>query len=156
MKTYKYKFTIVQTLLIVAGLLLSAAGFAVNLVMFIRDKNKTLYPIIQYSLMFFVTVVAFALLGSILTFSAYVIDGKVFKTRFGFIVSKYDGEKIASVTLNRKNKKLTLTFKNGEFMVVVVKQDWYEDFISALLDANPEIEYNIVSLENDVDEEKKK
>ncbi len=160
MKTFKYKFTVVQTVLIIAGIILSAAGFTLNLVMCIRDGVKNaaqpVYPIIQYTLMFFVTVVAFALLLSILLFSAYVIDGKTFKTRFGFIVSKYDCEKITTVTLDRRTKKLTVAFKSGEFMVIVVKQDWYEDFIAALLETNPAIEYNIVSLENDIDEDKKK
>lgn len=160
MKTFKYKFTVIQTVLIVAGIILSAAGFVLNLVMCIKngikDAAQPVYPIIQYTLMFFVTTVAFALLTSILLFSAYVVDGKTFRTRFGFIISKYDCEKIETVTLDRKTKKLTVTFKSGEFMVIVVKQDWYEDFIAALLKANPAIEYNIISLENDVDEDKKK
>lgn len=136
----------------ILGMVLCVVGFGVNLYYCVTNGAKhaadPVYPIMQYVLMFFVTVVLFVLLLSILVRSSYVIDGKFFKTRFGFIVSKYDVEKIENITLDRKTEKLTVTFKSGEFMVIVVKQDWYEEFITALLLANPKIEYTINSLEN--------
>lgn len=160
MKTFKYKFTPLLKVLMVLGMILCVAGFAVNLVFCIKDGVSSaanpVYPALQYALMFFVTVVAFALLLSIMIFSAYIVDGKYFKTRFGFVTSKYDVEKIAGITLDRKTDKLTVTFTNQEFMVIVVKQDWYEDFVQALLAANPRIEYVINSLENDGKDGQKK
>ena len=141
------------------GIALSVAGFAVNLVMCIlngtAEAADPVYPILQYSLMFFATVVLFAILVSVLVNSAYVIDGKKFKTKFGFIVSKYDVDDIETAVLDRKTDKLSVTFKNGNYIVIVVKQDWYEDFITALLEANPKIEYTINSLENKPEDEKK-
>lgn len=152
MKTFKYKFTRLLKALMILGMVLCVVGFGVNLYYCVTNGAKhaadPVYPIMQYVLMFFVTVVLFVLLLSILVRSSYVIDGKFFKTRFGFIVSKYDVEKIENITLDRKTEKLTVTFKSGEFMVIVVKQDWYEEFITALLLANPKIEYTINSLEN--------
>jgi len=141
------------------GIALSVAGFIVNLVMCIINgvssaANPT-YPILQYSLMFFATVALFAILLSVLINSAYVIDGKKFKTQFGFIISKYNVEDIETVTLDRKTDKLAVTFTNGNYIVIVVKQDWYDDFISALLAANPKIEYSINSLENKPEDENK-
>lgn len=137
----------------VLGMVLCGVGFGVNLYYCItngaRHAADPVYPIMQYVLMFFVTVVLFALLLGIMLFSAYIIDGKYFKTRFGFITSKYDVEKIDAVTLDRKTDKLTVTFKSGEFIVVVVRQEWYDEFITALLLANPKIEYSVISLEND-------
>ncbi len=152
MKIFKYKFTRLLKALMIVGLILCVVGFGVNLYYCLSNGVKhaadPVYPIMQYVLMFFVTVVLFALLLSILVRSAYVIDGKVFKTRFGFIVSKYDVEKIEIITLDRKTNKLTVTFTSGEFMVIVVKQDWYEEFVTALLLSNPKIKYDIISLEN--------
>ena len=152
MKTFKYKFTRLLKALMIVGMVLCVVGFGVNLYYCVTNGAKhgadPVYPVMQYVLMFFVTVVLFVLLLSILVRSAYVIDGKFFKTRFGFIVSKYDVEKIDSITLDRKTVKLTVTFKSGEFMVIVVKQDWYEEFVTALLLANPKIKYDINSLDN--------
>lgn len=156
MKIFKYKFSKLLKALMILGLVLCAVGFGVNLYYCIaygvRNAADPVYPVMQYVLMFFVTIVLFTLLLSIMVRSAYVIDGKTFKTRFGFIVSKYDVEKIDNITLDRKTNKLTVTFTSGEFMVIVVKQEWYEEFITELLLANPKIEYTINSLDNsDVD-----
>lgn len=160
MKTFKYKFTPLMKTLIILGLVMCAAGFAVNLAFCIKNGISSapdpVYPILQYSIMFFVTVLLFALLLSTLLFSAYIVDGKTFKTRFGFITSKYDVEKMTTVTLDRKTNKLTVEFDNGQFIVIVVKQEWYNDFIEAVLAANPKIEYTIVSIENDGSDKKDK
>ncbi len=160
MKKFRYKFSKLMTGLIYAGIVLSVAGFAVNLYYCIANGIKQaadpVYPILQYTLMFLVTVALFALLISILTSSFYIVDGKTFKTKFGFIVSKYDVQNIDSVVDDKKTGKLTVTFENGEYMVIVVKQEWYNDFIEALLAANRKIEYSIISLDkDDVDKDKK-
>ena len=139
---------------------LCAVGFGVNLYYCIKNgvkhANDPVYPIMQYVLMFFVTVTLFVLLLSILIFSAYIVDEKYFKTKFGFITSKYEIEKIADVTLDRKTNKLTVTFTDGQFIIIVVKKEWYDEFVSALLKVNPSIKYDVISLEsNDVDSDKK-
>lgn len=152
MKTYKYKFTKLMKALIIVGILLSVAGFSVNLIYLIKngvDKAADpVYPILQYSIMFAVTVTLFVILVSILFNSCYVVDGKYFKTKFGFITSKYDVEKITAVTLDKKTDKLTVAFDSGEFIVVVVKQEWYEAFIDEILKVNPAIEYSVISLDS--------
>lgn len=160
MKKFRYKFSKLITGFIYAGIALSVAGFAVNLYYCIANgigqAADPVYPILQYTLMFLVTVGLSVLLISILTSSFYIIDGKYFKTKFGLIVSKYDVNTIDTVVDNKKTGKLTVTFENGEFMVIVVKQEWYNDFIEALLEANRKIEYSIVSLDkDDVDKDNK-
>lgn len=141
------------------GIALSVAGFTANLVMCIKNGVSSaanpVYPVLQYSLMFFATALLFAILVSVIARSAYIIDGKKFKTQFGFIISKYNIEDIETVTLDRKTNKLAVTFKNGNYIVVVVKQEWYDDFITALLKASPKIEYSIISLENKPEDDKK-
>ncbi len=159
MKRFKYKFTPLMKTMIWLGIALSVAAFTVNLVMCITNGVSSaanpLYPILQYSLMFYATALLFAILVSVIARSAYVIDGKKFKTQFGFIISKYNLEDIDTVTLDRKTNKLAVTFENGNYIVIVVKQDWYNDFIEAMLKANPKIEYTINSLENKPEDEKK-
>lgn len=153
MKTFRYKFTRLTFWLIIAGMVLCAAGFALNLYQCIRygiaSAADPVYLIIQYTTMFIVTVALFAILLSVLIFSAYIVDDKYFRTRFGFIVSKYDVKKIEYITLDRKTNKLAVTFDDDNYIVVVVKEEWYEDFVQALLKVNPAIEYEIKSLEND-------
>jgi len=160
MKKFKYKFSTLMLALIFAAMALSVAGFIVNLCSLISKINDNVafssYDILRYVLMFFVTVTLFALLISILAYSCYTVDDKYFKTKFGFIVSKYDLQLIDTLVNDKKTGKLTVTFENGQYMVIVVKQEWYEDFIEALLAANPKIEYSIVSLDKDDPDNEKK
>ena len=86
--------------------------------------------------------------------SYYSIDGKTLKSSFGIIKSKYDIGTIETVTLDRTTDKLTVSFNNGSFIVIVVKEEWYDDFIDAICKANDKIEYSIKSKENNIDEKK--
>ena len=148
-----------MTAFIWAGIALSVAAFAVNTYFVftegISSAANVLYPILRYVLMYFVSVAAFVILLSLIISSHYQISGTKFKTSFGIIKSTYDVEKIESVVLDRKTKKLSVYFNDKNFMVIVVKEEWYEDFIDELLKANNKIEYTINSKENDIDAEKK-
>jgi len=159
MKTFKYKFSRLITAFIWVGIALSVAAFALNTYFVIAEGTgsaaNAFYPILRYVLMYFVSVAAFVLLVSIIASSYYAVTGTKFKTSFGIIKSTYDIEKIESVVLDRKTKKLCVYFEDKNFIVIVVKEEWYEEFISELLKANGKIEYTINSKENDIDEEKK-
>jgi hypothetical protein len=138
-----------MTVLIYAGLAVCVLGFCLNLYLVISvgisQAAEPAYPIIQYTLMFLVTIGLFSLLLSILINSYYQVDEKNFVTGFGFVKSKYPVDQIDTVTLDRKTNKLTVTFTNEEFIVIVVKQEWYNEFIESLLAANRKIEYTIIS-----------
>ncbi|MDE5667271.1 MAG: hypothetical protein K2I29_03430 [Clostridia bacterium] len=158
MKIYKYRFTKVMTAFIWAGMVLALAAFAMNTYFVITENIESaanaFYPILRYTLMYLVSTVTFVLLLCVLLSSYYSISGTTFKTSFGVIKSKYDISKIESVVLDRKTNKLSIYFGETDFIVVVVKEEWYEKFIDDLLQANPNIEYTIASKENDIDEKK--
>ena len=72
------------------------------------------------------------------------------------IKSKYDLKDIKTLLLDRTTNKLSVYFNNESFIVIVVKEDWYDDFIDALCSANDKIEFTINSKENKKDDEEKK
>jgi hypothetical protein len=141
--------------LIYAGLAACVAGFCVDLYWTIAVGTSyaadPVYPIIQYVLYYFITITLFVILLSILINSYYQVDEKNFVTSFGLIKSKYPVDQIELCTLDRTTNKLTVTFLNSEYIVIVVKQDWYNEFIEALLAANRKIEYSIISKEDEKD-----
>lgn len=149
MKVFKYRFTKLIKTFIIIGIVLCGVAFALNLYFCLTadiasDANPA-YSIIQYSLMFLVVAVLTPLLISILTSSYYAIKDKTLITSFGFIKSKYDLEKVEVITLDRATNKLAVTFSDETFIVIVVKEEWYNDFVQGVLDANPKIEYRINS-----------
>ncbi len=153
MKIFKYKFSKLITALICLALALCAVGFGINLFLCIKNGIKEaadpVYPILQYTLMFFITITLFVILVSILKSSYYCVEGKTFKTCFGFIKSKYEIDKIEKITLDRQTNKLSVEFDDNTFIVIVVKEEWYNDFVQAIIDVKPAIEYEIKSKEND-------
>lgn len=159
MKTFKFKFTRLITTFIYVGIALAVIAFGVNLYFLITDGIKEaaniVYPIIQYTLMFFISVLLLVILVSLLVSSYYEVKDDYLKTSFGIIKSKYNISEIETILLDRETNKLTVHFKNQNFIVIVVKPEWYNEFITAILEKNPRIEYTIRSKENSPDDEKK-
>ena len=159
MKIFKYKFTKVMLGSIYAGLALAVAAAGVNTYYVIADGAASaanpIYPVITYTLMYAVSIMLFVILLSLRLSSYYAVDGKTFKTSFGIIKSKYDIEKIENIVLDRETNKLSVYFDENNFIVISVREDWYEDFIDSLLAVNRKIAYTIKSKENKDNEEKK-
>lgn len=160
MKVFKYKFTRLTNIFIYLGLALSVAGIGINIYLIavsdLGSAANIVYPVIQYTLMFIIPLVLIVILTSLLISSYYSVDGKTLKTSFGIIKSKYNVNDIETVLLDRTTNKLTIYFKNGNFMVIVVKEEWYDDFTDALCAANPKIEFSIKSKETPDDPKDKK
>ena len=161
---FKYKFSKLTKTLIYIGIALCFIGFGINIFAIITSDIASaanpVYPIIQYTLMFLVPAVLLVILISLLLSSYYAIDGNTLKTSFGIIKSKYDISTIDTILLDRNTNKLTVYFKNNNFVVIVVKEDWYDEFIDALCKTNKNIEFSIKSKEpdnkNDKNDKKKK
>ena len=149
MKVFKYKFTKLITTLIYAAIPMPVLVLGLTTYHLIVNDISTavniVYPILQYSLMYLVAILLGIILISLLVSSYYSIDGKVFKTSFGIIKSKYDAEKIESVILDRTTNKLAVYFNENTFMVIVVKEEWYDDFIKTLTSLNERIEFDFTT-----------
>ncbi len=158
MKTFKYQFTKLTKILIYIAFGLCAVAFSFSVYNactknFSQEPNP-FYAILSVALMIFVTLAVFAILLSTLLNSYYAVDEKHFITCFGFIKSKFVIEDITLLNLDRATNKLSVHFKNGEYIMVVVKEEWYEQFVNAVLAVNKKIEYNIETPTGNNSEEK--
>ena len=158
MNKFKFKFTKLMTALIYVGIALCIVGLGLNVYLLIvndiSSSANIVYPIIQHSLMFLIPVVLLIILISLLCSSYYVIDGKTFKTSFGIIKSVYSVEDIDTLLLDRTTEKLAVYFKNKNFVIISVREEWQSEFIDALCKANSDIEFSIKSKEPDQKDEK--
>lgn len=159
MKTFKYKFTTTTLVFIYLGIALSVAGIALNTFNIFNEQVWTYannsMPIIRYVLVYLVAALLAVILISLLVSSYYAVDGETFKTSFGIIKTSYDVKKIQVINLDRKTNKLSVHFDDEKFIVIVVKKEWHDEFIDALLKANPDIEFSIESKESADDDDKK-
>lgn len=160
MKVFKYKFSRLTTIFIYVGIVLCFAGIGVNIFAIITGNPAAaanpIYPIIQYTLMFLIPLILLVILIGLLVSSYYALDDKTLKTSFGIIKSKYEIKNIETVLLDRTTNKLTVHFADKSFIVIVVKEEWYDEFIDALCKANSGIEYSIKSKESDGSDDKDK
>ncbi|MBO5327777.1 MAG: hypothetical protein J6B04_01235 [Clostridia bacterium] len=156
MKIFEYKFSKLIKGLIFAGFAVCAAAFGFTLYQIIKygvgDAAEPSYTIIQYALSIIFSVGLTVLLISILKRSYYAVDGNKFITCFGIIKSTYDIDKIERIELDRKTDKLSVYFKDEQYIIIVVKPEWNERFVDALLEANGNIEFDI---KTDMNEDKK-
>lgn len=160
MKKFNFRFTKLTKIFICLGLALAAGAAIVNTYMLVTNgissaANPTI-KIIQYAAMYFAAALLTVVLISLLVSSYYAVNDKKLITCFGIIKTKYDIEKIESVLLDRNTKKLSVFFSESHFIVIVVKEEWYEDFVAELLKVKPNIEFSINSKENTPDDETKK
>lgn len=160
MKVFKFRYSKLILAAIYAGIALAIAAFGVTVYNVIKgdflQSNNIIYPILSNGIMFIISVLMFIILVSLLVSSYYSVDSKILKTSFGIIKSKFKLENIESVVLDRQTNKLTVHFADKTFILIVVKPEWYEDFISELIKNNPKIEYSINSKENSPDDQLKK
>ncbi len=119
-------------------------------------KEKFFYRI-KYILLYFVSVFLSLLLIAMLIRSRYIITERRLITQFGIIFSKYEIKKIRSVCLVSGTKKLNVYFDDfkSRFITIVVKEEWYYDFIKTLTSINEKIEFDFTDPENN-DRKKKK
>ena len=160
MKTFKYRFTRLTTAFIYIGIALCVIGLGVNtysvIVSDIAAEPYPVYPIIRFVLLYLIPAILLVILISLLISSYYRIEGNILTTSFGIIKSKYKTEEINSVILDRTTNKLSVFFKNNGFIVIVVKEEWYDEFINELCKANTAIEYTVKSKENNDKDDNKK
>jgi len=142
MKKFEFKFSKATNAFIYIGIALAVIAFGVNTYFVITQgvgEEDKIYPIVRYVLMYFVATLLFVVLVSLKVASYYSIDGKTLKTSFGIIKSKYDVQKIETIMIDRTNHKLSVYFDDKNYIVIAVKEDWYEDFTDELLKINPKI-----------------
>lgn len=160
-KTFKFKFSPLMIAVFSIGIVLCAACFALTTWQFINFLSGELNAAdewIKYTLLYFASVFLAILLSAMLIRSRYIITDKLLITQFGIIKSKYQIRKIRSVCLLNGSKKLNLYFDDfkTKYMTIVVKEEWYDEFVQALLARNESIEFDFSSAEDEMNGKKKK
>lgn len=143
MKSYKFKFSKLIFVLMIAGIVLAAGGIALTVFRIIRAGFATVSLGITHVLVLLVCALLLVILPSILIRSAYQITDKELILWFGIIKSSYKISEMESIHLFTKTNKLVIYFKNDRYTVIVVKPEWYNEFTKELLSKNDKIRYDV-------------
>ena len=136
MTVYRFQLSKFAVLGCIAGILLGlgAAGYTAYRIWRNLYSELSVQLVLQYAVVLLVAVLALVIFISVLAHSVYKITDKQIVLRFGII---------KSVKIHRftKTNKLVLYFKDQRFTVVVVKPEWYGDFVQDILARGKHIEY---------------
>lgn len=159
-KKYPFRFSALMLVLCVLGLVLSAAGIALTTWQFVRFLGgdlSSVYEWMKYILLYLVSILLAVLLTAMLICSQYVVTERQLIMQFGLIKQKYALKSVCAIHHARGAKKLVVYFDEykSKYIMIVVKESWYDDFIKTLLERNPRIEFTF-STPEDEDVKKKK
>ena len=141
MKKFRFSYSPIVKILIATVIVIAAAGLTLNIVTVVKyAKSDTLLTVV-YGVLSVLTALLLIEAIAIAFYGLYSIKGGFLYSFFGLIYSKTDVNDIIAVQVFNQTRKLVVYFKDEKFSVIIVAPEKYDDFIAALIKANPEIKY---------------
>lgn len=164
LKIYKFRFSPLMIAVFALGIALCAVCFSLTSWQFIefvrglRGDISSAWEWLKYLLIYFVCIFLAIQLIAMLIRSRYVITEKLLISQFGMVSSKHEISQIHSVGLLNGSKKLNVYFDDMKtrFITIVVKEEWYDDFIKTLTSINERIEFDFLATDEERGGKKKK
>lgn len=145
---FRYKLTPILLLLCVLAILLSVAGIVVTVYRIILNGGiSTPNEFFKYPFLIAVCVFCISIIVALLIKSEYAVTDTEIITQFGFIKTKYALKDVTEIEHDRDTHKLTVKF-GEQFSVLSCTSEWEDDFVRAILKANPNVEYTYTLTEN--------
>ena len=143
MKKYRFKFSPLIVSLMILVLLAAIAGLTLNIIRCCsEDFDVTAWNVLSVALMLFVCALLIVIVIGLFFATYYTFKGDKLVTRYGIIKSEIAIKAISEIVYFKKTEKLVIYFDEDKYSVVVVKKDWYDDFVREIRKINPAIRYD--------------
>ena len=145
-KSFKFRFTPLMIVLAIAVILLCMAGIALSIWRIIAQGIKGFNDVLKSPFLIVICLFGIVVVVAMLVRSRYVITQDTFVMQFGLIKNNFPTNKFTSVLLDTDSKKLTV-YMGEEFFVVTTNPEWNNDFVQALREVKPDIEFSFTLAE---------
>jgi hypothetical protein len=152
-KYFKYSFTKTLIALIFVVIALCGAGIGISIYRLARFGIPEWSDALKSPLLIAACLFCIATVVGILVKSQYIIDETHYTTQFGFIKSKFPIKDVTKLELNTDTHKLII-FVGEQFSVLSLSPVWNDEFIAALREVNPNIEFTFTLAEKGETQEK--
>ena len=145
-KNFKFRFTPLMIILAIAVFILCAAGIVLS---GWRIHNQGIHGFndaLKSPLLIAICVFGIVVVAALLIRSQYVITEKELIVQFGIIKNKFNVAEFTSILLDTDTQKLTI-YMGEAFFVVTTNPMWNNDFVQALREVKPEIEFSFTLTE---------
>lgn len=144
-KRYRYRFSPLLFMLLIAALALCVVCFALTTWFFsdylVNGNLSVLLEWLKYFILYAASVGVGAFIVSVLACSEYLLSDDALTVRLGFFRSRTPLEKIHSVHHFRGANKLVAYFDSvkTDYLIIVIKESYYGDFVRELTLRNERI-----------------
>jgi hypothetical protein len=145
-KIFKFRFTPLMIALAIAVIVLCTAGTALSIWRVVKYGIRNFNDALKSPFLIAICIFGIVVVIAMFIRSRYVITQDTLIMQFGFIKSKFAIEKFTSVLLDTDSKKLTV-YMGEEFFVVTTNPEWNNDFVQALREVKPDIEFSFTLAE---------
>lgn len=152
-KYFKFRFTPLMLVLAIAVLVLCAAGIGISVWRIVSEGIHDFNDVLKSPFLIAICLFGIVVVVTMLIRSQYVLTKETLTTQFGFIKSKFPVQEFTSVLLDTDSQKLTV-YMGEQFFAVTTNPEWNNDFVQALREVKPDIEFSF-TLTQKSDEEKK-
>ncbi len=143
---FKFKFTPLMWTLAVAALLLCVAGIGLSIWRILSEGIQDFNDVLKSPFLILISLFGVVLVVSLMLRSRYIVTDTQLVLQLGLIKNKYPIEKITSLLLDTDTHKLTV-YMGEEYFVVNTDPDWNNDFVQAVRDVKPEVEFSFTLAE---------
>ena len=145
-KKFKFRFTPLMIALAIAVIVLFIAGIAISVWRITQQGVKEFNDVLKSPLLIAICLFGMVVVIATLIRSQYIITQDNLVVQFGIIKSKFPVADFTSILLDTDSKKLTV-YMGEQFFVVTTNPEWNNDFVQALREVKPEIEFSFTLTE---------
>lgn len=149
-KNFKFRFTPIMLILAIAALLLCAATIALSIWRITKTGIHGFNDVLKSPFLIAICLFGIVIITAMLIRSRYTVTQEELTCQYGFIKSHFPVEKLTSILLDTDTKKLTV-YMGEEFFVVTTNPTWNNDFVQALREVKPDIEFSFTLTEGKPD-----
>lgn len=144
-KKYKFKFSKIITLLGVLGVILAIVCISLNVIKFVKNVKANvdagIYDNASTIIAVLLSLLLIVILISAFISSYYKITDKAVILKWGFIKNTINIDEVKEIKFLTDSKKLQLVFEDESFFVIVVNDEWKQEFIDEFKQKFPKILY---------------
>lgn len=152
MKKFNYKFTKLLFILLILGLLIAVLCLGLNIkriIEIVKANDLVIQNIASAGLAALVGLIGIIVIVPVFFSSRYEITNTDLITRRGIIVTKIKLNTITRITFFRVTKKLVLYYNQADYVVIVIDEKDYNDFVDAIKEHNKKVFYAIETERSD-------
>jgi hypothetical protein len=145
-KYFKFRFTPLMIGLAITVLILFTAGIALSIWRISKNGIHGVGDVLKSPFLIAICLFGIVVVTAMLIRSRYIVTKDELTTQFGIIKSRFPVKDFTSVLLDTDNKKLTV-YSGEQFFVVTTNPEWNNDFVQALREVKPDIEFSFTFTE---------